>query len=65
MNPDSGRPITVAPSPLRGEKERTSAGRGGIYIAAPNIARDCDSSDVDLNVGGLKARFTLTCSLCY
>lgn len=38
MNPGSGRPITVAPSPLRGErKDRGKAAEA--FIAAPSIAR--------------------------
>lgn len=30
--PDSGRPITVAPSPLKGQKRPTSAGRRNLYL---------------------------------
>lgn len=43
MNPDSGRPITVAPSPLKGErkKERSEAAEG--YINTASIARGYDS----------------------
>lgn len=34
MNPEPGRPITVAPSPLKGAKERPRLGHGGFYTSS-------------------------------
>lgn len=42
MNPGSGRPITVAPSPLRGERKAEPMS-GEEFIGLRSIARVCDS----------------------
>lgn len=42
MNPGSGRPITVAPSPLMGERKTEPPPRNG-FIVASSPARGCKS----------------------
>lgn len=63
MNPESGRPITVAPSPVKGAKERPSVGHGGFYTSSKY--RESSQIRFHIVVSGSKNFFLLDENLLF